>query len=165
MTKSSSRSSFATVAGCAIWLLLPFVAGAIGGWATTSSVNDWYVDLNKPTWNPPGWIFGPVWTALYLAMGAAACLVWTSAPWNRTRMALLGFAGHLVLNSLWSILFFGMQQPGWAFACILLLWLAIGLVAWFFDRHSRLATFLMLPYWLWVSFASCLNFSIWMLNR
>ncbi|MFP4424800.1 MAG: TspO/MBR family protein [Candidatus Woesearchaeota archaeon] len=138
------------------------LAGIIGSVFTISSVSTWYVTLNKPFFNPPGWIFGPVWTILYLLMGISLYLVWTNK--DRTRKALAIFATQLVLNSLWSILFFGLQSPFLAAMEIIVLWGAILLSIAYFYRISRPAAYLLIPYILWVTFAAVLNLSIFLLN-
>jgi benzodiazapine receptor len=144
----------------------PLLVGALSGFATARSVAGWYVTLRKPVFNPPSWIFGPVWTALYVLMGIALYLVWRNG-WDRdvVRWAMAFFAVQLALNGLWSLLFFGMQSPGWAFVEILLLWAAIATTLVAFWRVELLAGALLVPYFLWVSFAALLNGSIWMLNR
>ncbi|OIO52721.1 TspO protein [Candidatus Uhrbacteria bacterium CG_4_10_14_0_8_um_filter_58_22] len=141
------------------------LAGAVGALFTVSSVSTWYTELTKPAFTPPGWIFGPVWTMLYLLMGVAAFLVWKEG-WSRNgvRLALGLFLLQLALNALWSVIFFGRNFVGWAFIEIILLWLAILSTALSFRRISRTAFWLMLPYLLWVSFAGYLNISIWLLN-
>lgn len=147
-------------------LALPFVAAGLGGWATAQGVGDWYPTLVKPSFNPPSWVFGPVWTFLYLLMGVALFLVWekgTSTP--AVRMALGLFGVQLLLNILWSFLFFGARQLGWAFVEILFLWLAIAGTLALFLRLSQPAAWLLTPYLAWVTFAAVLNYSIWALNR
>ena len=141
------------------------LAGAVGALFTVSSVSTWYTELTKPAFTPPGWIFGPVWTMLYLLMGVAAFLVWKEG-WSRNgvRLALGLFLLQLALNALWSVIFFGRNFVVWAFIEIILLWLAILSTALSFRRISRTAFWLMLPYLLWVSFAGYLNISIWLLN-
>ena len=163
--KTPTRSNVVIVVGLVVSILVCFSAGAIGGLATTSSVNGWYAEINKPTWNPPGWIFGPVWSALYLMMGVSAWLVWKDSSTGNSKTALGFFAFHLLLNVLWSIVFFGMRQPGWAVWEIFVLWFSIIITMVLFFRHSKLAAGLLVPYWLWVSFATFLNYTIWTLNR
>lgn len=140
-------------------------AGAIGSIFTVSAIPTWYADLVKPALNPPSWVFGPVWTTLYVLMGIAAFLVWRM-DWKRkdVKMALGVFGIQLFLNAIWSIIFFGLQSPGWALVNIALLWLAIAWTMIVFYKISRPATYLLVPYLLWVSFASYLNYSIWVLN-
>jgi benzodiazapine receptor len=139
-------------------------AGIIGSFFTVSSVGTWYERLAKPAFNPPGWLFGPVWISLYLMMGVSLYLVWNQWPSRGTKIALTLFSVQLILNSLWSILFFGLKQPGLAFAEIVLLLIAIAATLLLFIRISKPAATLLVPYLLWVGFASVLNFSIWRLN-
>lgn len=146
---------------------LCLAAGAVGGWLTAGSVRDWYPTINKPTWNPPGWIFGPVWTVLYILMGLAAWLIWrdpTSGPAKR-RAALTMFAIQLALNIAWSGIFFGLHQIGWAAVEIVVLFVAILVTMLLYRRISGIASALMLPYLAWVGFASVLNMTLWTLNR
>jgi len=148
-----------------VFTALVFGLGSIGAVATNPSLaSDWYASLAKPTWTPPGWIFGPVWSLLYLAMALAAWLVWRRRRVARTRLALSLFWLQLTLNIAWSPLFFGLQRPGLALLDIVLLWLAIVLTALWFWRVTRAAGALMLPYLLWVTFATALNFAIYRLN-
>lgn len=139
------------------------VAG-LGGWATASSVATWYPSLAKPAWTPPSYLFGPVWTALYALMAFAAWWVWRQGGWRGNRDALGVYALQLVLNGLWSFLFFGLRSPGWALVDVACLWLAILATTLLFWRRSRLAAALLVPYLAWVSFASALNWAIWRLN-
>ncbi|MCK6480111.1 MAG: tryptophan-rich sensory protein [Planctomycetes bacterium] len=145
----------------AVFLLLSFGAAAFGA---RFAPGEWYVALRKPPWNPPGWVFGPVWTALYAAMAVAAWRVWRAAPPARARPALAAWAVQLVLNAAWSWLFFGLREPGLAFAEILALWAAILATTVLFLRRDRAAGWLMVPYLAWVSFAAVLNFVLWRLN-
>lgn len=132
---------------------------------TASSVSTWYTTLNKPWFNPPNWIFAPVWTILYFLMGLAAYLVFQEG-WTKphVRRGLIYFAVQLVLNFAWSLVFFGLKQPTWAFVEILVLWTVILFTIITFYEISKTAAYLMLPYILWVSFALLLNFSIALLN-
>lgn len=146
-------------------ILIPVLTGAVSGFFTISGVNGWYAVANKPWFNPPNWIFGPVWTTLYILMGIALYLVWRSdAATTIKNTALALFAVQLTLNFFWSIIFFSMRQPGWAFVEVLLLWLMIGLTIRWFGKISPAAAWLLVPYISWVSFASVLNFYIWKLN-
>ncbi len=147
------------------FVVLSFAAPALSAILSISGPGDWYRTLNKPWFNPPDWIFGPVWTLLYLAMGIAAALVWRKGAGPALAVALGLFLLQLVLNALWTPLFFGMQQPGLALIDILALWLAIAATTLAFLPISRLAAALFFPYWLWVSFASMLNAAIWWMNR
>jgi len=141
------------------------LAGLIGSVFTISAIPTWYAAIQKPSFSPPNWIFGPAWTTLYLLMGVAAFLVWRHGfERKEVKTALTIFGGQLVLNTLWSIIFFGLHNPLWAFIEIIVLWLAILGTIIVFYKISRPAAYLLLPYILWVSFASVLNFSILILN-
>jgi benzodiazapine receptor len=149
-----------------ISVAVPLAVGGLSGFATARGVADWYPTLTKPTFNPPAWIFGPVWTVLYIMMGVAAFLVWRKGlEVDGVGIALTVFAVQLALNGLWSILFFGIQEPGWALVEIILLWIAIGVATVLFWRVATPAGGLLLPYWGWVTFATVLNASLWWLNR
>ncbi|MFH1712887.1 MAG: TspO/MBR family protein [Candidatus Jacksonbacteria bacterium] len=148
-----------------ITIVVSELAGIVGSIFTAPSIPAWYETLAKPALNPPAWIFGPVWTTLYALMGVAAFLVWHHGfERKKVRTALAIFGGQLVLNTLWSIIFFGLHGPGAAFIEIIVLWLAILWTIFAFYKISRPAAYLLLPYLLWISFASYLNYSIWMLN-
>lgn len=155
-----------TAAKLIISLIIPSVAAAIGGLATSRGLQEWYPALTKPSFNPPDWIFGPVWTVLYLLMGVALFLVWNNKTADRTLVvtALAAFAAQIILNVLWSVLFFLLQSPIAGLICIVLLLAAIAVTIIAFYRVSPLASFLLLPYFLWVSFATILNFEIFRLN-
>jgi translocator protein len=128
-------------------------------------VRTWYAGLNKPSFNPPGWIFGPVWTTLYIIMGIALYLVWrNSLVDKKTKIAVVLFSIQMALNLLWSILFFGMHNPLAGLIDIALLWTLILATMIAFYRISRPAGLLLVPYFLWVSFASVLNYMLWSLN-
>lgn len=153
-----------SVLGLVGFLAASLAAGGIGGVVTNPAIPTWYRQLEKPSWTPPDWLFGPVWTALYLAMGIAAWLVWRRGGWAANRRALTLFGIQLILNALWSFLFFGLRSPGLAMAEIVVLWLAILLTLLAFWRVSRPAGALLAPYLLWVTFASALNFAVWRMN-
>lgn len=161
---SFSRFGFAHrlgLFGLALWILLCFSAATMGA---LFPPGEWYLQLNKPAWNPPSWLFGPVWSALYLMMAVAAWLVWRTGGFSVQRGPLVFFLVQLGLNALWTPLFFGLHRPGLAFVEILLLWVSICLTAAAFFRVRRLAGWLLLPYLAWVSFASVLNFTLWRMN-
>jgi tryptophan-rich sensory protein len=139
---------------------LPILAGAIGSVASLNA-REFYAALERPSWSPPGWVFGPVWTALYLMMGVAAFLVWRARGWTPL---LTFFAVHLVFNALWSWIFFAWRSGAWSFADIVLLWLMIAFLVIAFWRIRPLAGTLLVPYWGWVTFASALNYAIWKRN-
>jgi tryptophan-rich sensory protein len=147
-----------------IWLLIVAVTMAVATLAARFQPGEWYLQIAKPSWTPPGWLFGPVWTFLYLAMATAAWLIWRNVGWHRGRMALIAYAAQLALNGLWSWFFFGQRMIGAALIDIVLLWLAIIVTTGLFFRISRPAGWLFVPYLLWVSFATALNFEIWRLN-
>jgi tryptophan-rich sensory protein len=155
------RSAAALIVSTGTCLL----AGASGSLVTATSVREWYPDIQKPWWTPPSAVFGPVWTVLYLLMGVSAWLIWRNAEGSARRTALLIFVTQLVLNGIWSFLFFGCRSPGWAALEIVLLWSSIVTTVLVFARISRLAAGLLLPYLLWVSYAAALNVAIWNLNR
>lgn len=142
------------------------LAGIVGSVFTIAAIPSWYATIAKPLLNPPAWVFGPVWTILYLLMGIAAWLVWKKHKEEAqgTNRALGIFGVQLLLNTLWSVLFFGLQSPALAFIDIVLLWLAIVWTMIAFSRISPLATYLLAPYLAWVTFASYLNYVIWILN-
>jgi translocator protein len=147
------------------FIAICLLAGALGGWATSQSILDWYPTLNKPAWNPPPWIFAPVWTTLYVLMAIAAWLVWKKdTRFSGVRVALLLFFVQLALNCLWPFLFFKFRSPAWALVEVVTLLIMVALTAWAFFTQSKRAGLLMLPYLAWASFATFLNFTIWRLN-
>lgn len=148
-----------------IAVLIVELAGVIGSFFTAPSISSWYPTLTKPALNPPNWIFAPVWTTLYALMGVAAFLIWRHGLRQRKiRVALAIFSFQLILNVVWSIIFFGFQNPFLALIEIIILWLAIVWTILVFYKISRLAACLLMPYIIWVSFAAYLNYSIWLLN-
>ena len=150
--------------GLAIAVLACFATAGAGALFTNQGLIEWYPGLRKPSWNPPNWVFGPVWSVLYFCMAVAAWLVWRQGGFWQSQMPLTLFAMQLVLNVLWSCIFFGLQNPGLAFIEVLLLWATIAATMVAFWLRSRLAGILFVPYLAWVSFASVLNFMIWRLN-
>lgn len=148
-----------------LFLVLAFAAGGIGALATFSSVETWYPTLNKPSWNPPRWLFGPVWSALYVAMAVATWRAWRRGNPLAARRTVSLYSAQLSLNALWSILFFGLHRPGAALIEILVLWALLVVMFGRYWKLDRLAAWLWLPYVLWVSFATALNAAIWSLNR
>jgi tryptophan-rich sensory protein len=158
----NKTKGFITLLACIIVCQL---AGFIGSMFTTPAIPTWYANINKPSFNPPNWVFAPVWTTLYLLMGIALFLVLLKGLKEKyVKIAVLVFTFQLVLNSLWSFLFFGLQSPSAAFIEIILLWAAILASIILFFRISKIAGYLLIPYILWVSFASVLNFAIWQIN-
>lgn len=158
MQRSATRSALA-LAG---WLVLCFSAAAIGSFFMPG---EWYASLKKPSWNPPNWIFGPVWTVLYTVMAIAAWLVWKRGGFAVQTVALSLFLAQLFFNALWSPLFFGLHRPALAFADILLLWLTLLGTIFAFWKVRPVAGALLLPYLVWVTFASALNFTLWQMNH
>ncbi len=156
MNGASAVDAAASLAG---WLVLCFGAATIGA---RFKPGEWYAALRKPAWNPPAWLFAPVWTMLYAMMAVAAWLVWRETGVSR-EVGL--FVLQLVLNALWSWLFFGLHRPGLALADIVALWLAILATHVAFDHVRPLAAWLLLPYLAWVTFAAALNAALWRLNR
>ena len=150
--------------GLAGWVALCLGVAAVSGLTTVEGTRDWYPTIAKPSWTPRSWLFGPVWTVLYAAMGVAAWRVWRIGGVRPARGALGLFLFQLALNGLWSPIFFAWHRIGLAFADIALLFVAIAATIVAFRRHDRVAALLLTPYLAWVGFASCLNFAIWRLN-
>lgn len=158
---ASTRDPNSAWPALVVWLVVCFTAPALGSWAGPDA---WYAQLRKPAWNPPPWVFGPVWTALYVTMAVAAWTVWRRGGFKAQRLALSLFLTQLGFNALWTPLFFGLHEPGAAFADIVLLWLTLVATIAMFWRVHRGAALLLGPYLAWVSFAAFLNFTIWQLN-
>ena len=158
-----SRSAVNQFVGLAGWLALTFLAAAIGAVASAQA-GAFYGQLVRPSWAPPGWLFGPVWSALYVLMAVAAWLVWRQSSRRRVAIALGLFVVQLAANALWSWLFFVWNQGAWAFVEVLLLWVLIALTVASFFRLSVLAAALLLPYLAWVTFAAALTWATWRLN-
>lgn len=142
------------------WLILTVGGGAAVGLLTSGGDSPWYLALDKPTWNPPSWVFAPVWTTLYALMGVAAWLVWGRGGWHRHARALNLFVAQLTVNFAWSPLFFNAQRPGLALVDILVLSVLVALTIRAFHGVSRWASVLLVPYLLWVSYAAALNLAI-----
>ena len=153
------------IVAISVCLLLGFVSA----YATTSSIDNWYTTIKKPFFNPPNWIFGPVWTVLYILMGYSVAIIWRKKTASKTgkkdrKTALVVFVTQLILNGLWSLIFFGLCNPFLALIEILILWLLIYETIRFFKKIDAFAAKLLYPYLFWVSFATLLNGSIWFLN-
>jgi translocator protein len=144
-------------------LLIPQLAGLIGAFFSVSSIESWYNTLDKPSFNPPPYVFGPVWTILYLILGIVLYMIWSSDSPLKT-YALKLFAVQMVLNTLWSPVFFGLQSPLLALFIIIPLWVSILMCIKVFYSMRKITGLLLIPYLLWVSFATALNAAIWMLN-
>jgi len=180
--------NFDKIAKFLISIIICEFAGIIGSFFTVPQINSWFKNLNKPSFSPPNWIFGPVWTILFVMMGISLYLVWSkkweaknkigsekakswnslsdkffTGSWQKANIILI-FAFQLILNILWSVIFFGAQLPGVAFFEILMLWMAILFMIINFYRVSKLSGLLLVPYILWVSFAAVLNYALWILN-
>ena len=158
-----SLSKQKQILGLVGWLVVCFAASAVGAVASIQA-KSFYSQLVQPTWAPPPGVFGPVWTVLYALMGIAAWMVWRSGGFRSNRQALTLFLLQLVFNALWSWLFFAWHRGAWAFADVFVLWILIVATLVSFWRVSPLAGALLIPYLLWVSFASALNYSVWRLN-
>jgi len=146
-------------------LVIPMAIGGASGYLSASGVSDWYTSIHKPSFNPPSWVFGPVWTLLYLLMGYSLYLVLNVVDSPEKTMAVRLFVLQISLNFFWSLIFFRWHQMGWAFVEILILWLAILGMIFYMYQVSKTAALLQIPYLLWVSFASILSGSLWWLNR
>jgi len=162
------RYQFLVLAGS---VLLALGVGAAGSILTSSAIPTWYADLTKPPWNPPSWLFGPVWTVLYVTMGAAAWGVWKvwvtagdEAVRSAARYALGLYVAQLLVNAIWSPVFFGLRRPDLALIVIGVLWLLLALTLVQFARIRTITGLALVPYLLWVTFASALNAAIWWLN-
>lgn len=158
-----TRTRKQQVLGFLGWMAVTFVAAAIGSVASINA-GAFYGDLVRPGWAPPSWVFGPMWTLLYVLMGVAAWLVWRARGLRGARFALSLYVSQLVLNALWSWLFFGWHLGGPAFVDVLALWALILATCVAFWRVSPLAGALLVPYLLWVSYAAALNFAVWQMN-
>jgi len=147
-------------------IVIPLAVGILSGLFTASGVNGWYRTIQKPSWNPPNAVFAPVWTTLYILMGIALYLVWNDKASEETKRPVITFwVGQLVLNALWSFLFFSQHAIGLALVEIIVLWFAILITIFLFARIRKAAAWLLVPYISWVSFASLLNFALWQLNK
>lgn len=145
-------------------LALPLAVGALAGLSTANAITGWYASLNQPSFNPPNWTFGPVWTTLYILMGISLYMIWTVAPGKERNMALIAFSVQLVLNFGWSFFFFYFKTLGLALTEIIGLWLSIVLMLVLFYKIKPVAAYINIPYLLWVSFATVLNGAYFRLN-
>jgi translocator protein len=149
-----------------ISILLPLCIGFVSGYATAGNINGWYATLNKPWFSPPNYLFGPVWTGLYIMMGIALWLIWkepSAKPYRNTALLLFGI--QLLFNFFWTFIFFQWKQMGWALAEIIVLWVLLFITIIFFGKINKTAAWLLVPYICWVSFATLLNAGYWRLNR
>ncbi|MDH4217973.1 MAG: tryptophan-rich sensory protein [Candidatus Aminicenantes bacterium] len=145
-------------------LIICQLAGFVGSLFTTPAIPEWYASLQKPSFTPPNWLFSPVWISLFLLMGVSLYLLWQTASKKEAKLALVLFSIQLILNVLWSAIFFGLKSPMVAFIEILVLWAAIFLTMTKSLKVTKAAGYLLLPYIIWVSFAAVLNFFLWKLN-
>jgi translocator protein len=165
MFKMIASGKWLNVVKLILALAASLCAGLIGSMFTTSKIPTWYAALQKPSFTPPNWLFAPAWTVLYILMGIAAFLVWKKGLNNTdVRKALILFLVQLVLNALWSVVFFGMQSTYGGVVVIVILWVAILMTLLQFFKISKAAGGLMIPYILWVTYAASLNISIWIMN-
>jgi tryptophan-rich sensory protein len=148
----------------ALCITIPLLIGGISGFATATSITDWYVGINKPSFNPPNYLFGPVWTTLYILMGISFFMILQSPANELRKKAIAIFCIQLFLNFCWSFIFFKFQSLGLAFIEIIFMWLSIVTMIIVFFEINKKAALIQIPYLLWVSFASVLNGSIWFLN-
>jgi len=163
MTATTAVQSRSTKLALAGWIAISLAAGSVGANAARSA-GEFYAQLDKAAWAPPAWLFGPVWTVLYVLMGVAAWMVWRERGWNGASTALAVFVIQLVFNALWTYLFFSMRSGALAFGEILLLWALIAATILLFARAKRTAALLLVPYLCWVSFATLLTWSVWQRN-
>lgn len=161
-TPAKSPARYPALAG---FLTVTYAAAAIGSWATLDNVRTWYTTIAKPTWTPPNWLFGPVWSLLYTLMALAAWRAWRREEGSESRRTLGLYGAQLTLNTIWSVLFFTLHLPGAALIEIVALWTLLAVAQRRFWRKDRVAGVLWAPYLVWVSFATALNAAIWWLNR
>ena len=147
-----------------ISIALPLTVGAVAGIFTARAIPTWYATLNQPSFNPPNWLFGPVWTLLYLLMGISLYWIWSMAPGKERNLALMAFGVQLLLNFGWSFLFFYYKTLGLALVEIVILWVSIAVMLMLFYRVKPMAAYINIPYLLWVSFATILNAAYFRLN-
>lgn len=165
MTSEAFCMDFKDIVRLVISVGVCLLAGVIGSVFTISSIPTWYAALNKPFFSPPDWLFGPVWTILYILMGLALYLIWRAPKDKKTNEALILFGAQLFVNVIWSIIFFGFQSTIGGMLAIVILLLLILLTTFQFYKIDKRAAYLMVPYLLWVSFASVLNIAVYLLNR
>lgn len=157
MKRSNGIKLISSIALCVL-------LGSVGGLVTVNEIPTWYATLNKPSFNPPNWLFGPVWTTLYVLMGIGVYLIWKQPVSKERNKALQVFILQFILNFCWSFIFFGLHATGWALIEMIALLVLILLTILHFAKHSKLAAWLLVPYLAWVSFALLLNAAIWKLN-
>lgn len=146
-------------------LILPLGSGVIAGLFTAKGVSEWYETLNRPSFNPPNWLFGPVWTVLYLLMGISLFIIWKQTATKERNLAIFVFLLQIILNFCWSFIFFLYHQIGFALIEIIILWISIVTMLILFYKIKPLAAYINIPYLLWVTFATVLNASYYLLNK
>lgn len=161
-TLNQKPSYIRIILACFFWIALCLIIAAISGWVTSHNITPWYSSLQKAFFNPPAWLFGPVWTVLYIMIGIAGGLLWANR--KKDPRVFYFYVLQLCLNFAWSFVFFGAHLIGWAFIEIIVLWLSILTTMVLAYRSNIAACWLLIPYFVWVSFASVLNFSLWYLN-
>lgn len=161
---ASDRSIKQQLLALVVFLGLCAIVAGLGSVFTMAGMDGWYESLEQPDWDPPDWLFGPVWTVLYIGIAIAAWLVWKARGWQSARTPLIVWGVQLGLNLLWTGIFFGLEQPGIASIEIVLLWLAILATILLFWPISKIAAIILVPYLAWVTYAAALTISIWRLN-
>jgi tryptophan-rich sensory protein len=161
MNKAINKTNFLALF---IALATPLLLGFLSGIVTKDSIPLWFNQLNKPWFNPPSWLFGPVWTILYIMMGYSSYLIYLHLPDRQAKKGIMIYSVQLFLNFMWSILFFGLRNPKLALMEIMLMWIAIVITIFYFSKTSKRASWLLVPYISWVSFATILNYFMYQLN-
>lgn len=162
--ETNERSIREQLIALVVFLGLCAAVAAIGSVMSSSAMDGWYSDLEQPDWNPPDWVFGPVWSVLYILIGISGWLVWRARGWDGARVPLIVWGVQLLLNLFWTVVFFGLEEVGLGAIEIVFLWISIVATIVVFWPIGRLAALLLVPYLIWVSYAAMLNFSIWQLN-
>lgn len=156
--------SMSNIVKLIVSLIIPLSVGAVAGMFTSQAVPNWYASLNRPSFSPPNWVFGPVWTTLYILLGTSFFLIWKENPSQQRSLAIKVFAIQMFLNFAWSFIFFYFNMIGFALLEIILLWISIAVTIFLFYKIKPIAAYLNIPYLLWVSFATILNAGYYFLN-
>lgn len=156
--------SMSNIVKLIVSLIIPLSVGAVAGMFTSQAVPNWYASLNRPSFSPPNWVFGPVWTTLYILLGTSFFLVWKENPSQQRSLAIKIFAVQMLLNFAWSFIFFYFNMIGFALLAIIFLWISIAVMIFLFYKIKPIAAYLNIPYLLWVSFATILNAGYYFLN-
>lgn len=160
----SLKTKIKTAATLILFILIPQAVGIIGSYSVMQNVDGWYGNLLKPSFNPPSWIFAPVWTTLYILMGIASFIIWQKKDHPNRYIALTCYTVQLILNGIWTPIFFGLHNITLALINIIVLLFAVILTIAWFQKINKTAAILLIPYLLWISFATVLNYSIWLIN-